>query len=134
MEKMNAFWIKFLKSTGRGPEITCREYFHFGLQEEAAEKLLAYLLAGTLCAAPRALKVHKKKSEKDLQTGDFCVVTDYSGIPKGVICIKNVWEVGENTEHIPAITGIPCPELMPDSKSAAVYEEFDLIFTESAVV
>ncbi len=79
------FWQDFLSKTDRSPETRFLESFHFDMTEESANHLLGLVLTGKKRATASSLLAYEKAGLRVPQTGDFSIVTDWSGAPRCVI-------------------------------------------------
>ncbi len=85
MNDIDAFWQRFLKTTGREPNTTYIDVFHFELSEKLANELLALVLQGQKRATASSLYAFEKEGEPLPKPGDLSIVTDWEGTPRCVI-------------------------------------------------
>ena len=77
------FWQEFLQKTGRPPETTCFESFHFTNDERLANELLELVLSGKKRATASSLLCYAAGEEP--KPGNLSIVTDWDGNPHCVI-------------------------------------------------
>ena len=82
------FWTEFLHRTGRSPETTYLDCFHFDNNERSANELLALVLSGKKRATASSLYAYPP--EETPKTGNLSIVTDWDGNPRCVIETKQV--------------------------------------------
>ena len=82
------FWQEFLGNTGRAPETTYYECFHFTNEAHLANELLALVLSGKKRATASSLLCYPEGQEPKL--GSLSIVTDWDGNPHCVIETKTV--------------------------------------------
>lgn len=82
------FWQTFLEQTGRDPNATYFECFHFTNEEHLANELLALVLAGKKRATSSSLLCYAPGEEP--KPGSLSIVTDWDGNPHCVIETKSV--------------------------------------------
>jgi uncharacterized protein YhfF len=82
------FWQEFLEKTGRPPETTYFESFHFTNDERLANELLALVLSGKKRATSSSLLCYAEGEEP--KPGNLSIVTDWDGKPHCVIETKAV--------------------------------------------
>lgn len=80
-----AFWRHFLSVTGRESALRYYDCFHFCMDENNANELLALVLAGKKRATAGSLWAYEKEGVRLPQAGDFSIVTDWAGRPRCVI-------------------------------------------------
>lgn len=83
--KIDMFWQRFLKSTGRDKDTKYVEVFHFERTEYWANELLRLVLEGKKQATCSSLKSWELEEGKVPETGDLSIVTNWEGTPKCVI-------------------------------------------------
>lgn len=83
--KIEDFWDKFLKETGKSSDVNYIDCFHFELTEKLANELLKLVLIGQKRATASSLWAYEIKGDNIPQKGDFSIVTDWDGNPKCVI-------------------------------------------------
>jgi len=79
------FWQEFLCETGRNPNLSYLESFHFCLDEKSANELLELVLSGKKRATASSLLSYEKEGSRPPQPGDLSIVTDWDGVPRCVI-------------------------------------------------
>ena len=77
------YWQEFLQKTGRPPETTYFESFHFTNDERLANELLELVLAGKKRATSSSLLCYA--AGEDPKPGNLSIVTDWDGNPHCVI-------------------------------------------------
>ncbi|HWQ97831.1 MAG TPA: ASCH domain-containing protein [Clostridia bacterium] len=82
------FWKTFLETTGRDPNTTYFECFHFTNEEQLANELLALVLSGKKRATSSS-KLCYAEGEGP-KPGYLSIVTDFAGNPHCVIETKAV--------------------------------------------
>ena len=85
MTKIDTFWKRFLKGTGRDEDTPYFEAFHFELTEKLANELLELVLSGKKKATASSLKSFELDNSPLPKAGDLSIVTDFHGEPKCVI-------------------------------------------------
>ena len=85
MNRIDAFWQRFLKATGRDKSTTYIDVFHFELSEALGNELLDLVLQGQKRATASSLHAFEKEGEPLPKPGDLSVVTDWEGTPRCVI-------------------------------------------------
>jgi len=86
--RIEEFWREFLKKTGRSPETTYYESFHFTSDERLANELLALVLEGKKRATSSSLLCYAQGEEP--KPGNLSIVNDWDGNPHCVIETKAV--------------------------------------------
>lgn len=84
-KKVDTFWKRFLKETGRPETTKYLEVFHFELTEKWANELLRLVLIGQKKATASSLWAYELEGERIPEVGDFSIVTDWEGVPRCVI-------------------------------------------------
>lgn len=85
---IESFWQAFLRTTGRPPETTYFDCFHFDRNERSANELLALVLSGQKRATASSL--YAFLSGEAPKPGNLSIVTDWDGNPHCVIATKTV--------------------------------------------
>ena len=85
MDRIEAYWKRFLKDTGAKGDLRYEEAYHFGLTPEAADKLLSLELAGPKRATCSSAACFAAEGLRPPQAGDLCILTDGSGTPRCVV-------------------------------------------------
>lgn len=85
MNKLAAFWERFLSANNLPSETKYYEAFHFCNDEKNANELLALVLEGKKTATASALPSYEIEGEPQPKIGDLSIVTDFSGNPFCVI-------------------------------------------------
>ncbi len=84
-EIIDKFWQEFQNNTDEVTPDTYVEYFHFDLNRKDSDFLLDLVLKGKKQATASSLYYFEKTGEKIPEVGDYFIVTDFEGLPKGVI-------------------------------------------------
>lgn len=84
MDKLTAFWNRFLESKNLPKETTYEASFYFGAGEEMAEELLDLVLQGKKRATTGALPAYEIEGEKVPEVGDYIILTTFDGTPRCV--------------------------------------------------
>lgn len=79
------FWVRFLKSTGRGPEQIYRDCFRFAYDENTSNELLGLVLAGKKEATASCFPAYQASNTKPPIPGELNIITDWQGTPRAVI-------------------------------------------------
>lgn len=85
MTSIQEFWVRFLKSNSMMPHVQHREEFHFADDEKTANELLQLVLDGKKKATTASLLAYEKAGERTPKPGDYCIVTEFGGVPRAVI-------------------------------------------------
>ncbi len=92
-EKIQHFWQRFLKQNDLPSTTSYFECFHFGMQEQSANILLALVLEGKKKATASSLYAYENTMPK---VNDYSIVTDFANNPKCVIQTTNVQTIPFN--------------------------------------
>ena len=84
MDKLTAFWNRFLESKNLPKDTTYATSFYFGAGEEMAKELLDLVLQGKKRATTSALPSFEAEGEKVPEVGDYIILTEFDGTPRCV--------------------------------------------------
>lgn len=84
-ERLDNFWKRFLKETGRSGTIEYLDVFHFELTEKWANELLRLVLIGQKKATASSLWGYEIEGKRLPEVGDLSIVTNWEGEPRCVI-------------------------------------------------
>lgn len=85
MDRIEAYWQRFLKDTGADRGLRYEKAYHFDLTPEAADELMTLVLAGPKRATCSSAACFAAEGVRPPQVGDLCILTDGSGTPRCVV-------------------------------------------------
>lgn len=83
--KTEQFWEDFLQLKGLPENTPLYDTFHFDMNEQSANELLALVLAGQKRATASSVAAFGAQGMRLPQAGDYSIVTDWAGTPRCVI-------------------------------------------------
>lgn len=83
--KVRDFWSSFLSEVGMDENTQYIECFHFELSEKLANDLLGLVLSGQKRATASSFYAFENEESRMPQVGDFSIITDWEGNPRGII-------------------------------------------------
>lgn len=89
-DKIQAFWKRFLQTTGRPADTQYIDCYHFTDNEKLANALLELTLSGKKTATSSLFPLYEMEGDPLPVPGDLSVITDWEGTPKCVIETKSV--------------------------------------------
>ena len=89
-KKIEKYWTGFLESCTIDETTKYADVFYFGSHERSANDLLSLVLQGKKTATCSSVDSFRIKGEALPKLGDYCIVTDWSGEPRGVIKTINI--------------------------------------------
>ena len=88
------FWDSFLEE--KGLNVGCDSVYRFGRNEEESDRLLKLVLRGKKRAATSSYTGYKVTGEDIPEKGQYCIITDWDGIPRAVVRTTRVTVVPFN--------------------------------------
>ncbi len=85
------FWVKFLKTSGKGPETTYRNSYHFAMDEKTSDELLDLIIKGEKKGSASCFLAYQATGEKPPNPEDYNIITDWQGTPTAVIKTSSVF-------------------------------------------
>jgi len=90
MDKINAFFFRFIEHTNRDPNTQYIDVYHFELNEYWANELLRLVLIGQKKATASSYDAFRIEKEPLPQVGDLSIITDFAGNPRCVVETKQI--------------------------------------------
>lgn len=84
-ETVQAFWERFLQSSGRPANTRYLDCYHFTADETLANELLALTLRGQKAATTSLFHLYELDGDPLPEPGDLSVITGWDGVPRCVI-------------------------------------------------
>lgn len=86
----NEMWVRFLKTSGKGPETTFKNSFRLGMDEKTSNKLLDSVINGEKRGAASCFPCYQLRNEKPPVPGDYHIILDWNKNPRAVIRTESV--------------------------------------------